>query len=113
MTTTNTYRWTGKLGSDWNADVPNPPGPNKTNWDLISNPGAPPRVPSGAGALAVIDLGAAITIMGRRTRPPDERCLGVALRRIVVRQGSRSYTIEAAGARLATTNRQRVCLGGW
>ena len=62
MTITNTYRWTGKHGSDWSADIPNPPGPNLTNWDNISNPAANPSFPSGAGDLAVFDIGGAINI---------------------------------------------------
>ena len=62
MTITNTYRWNGKLGSDWDADVPNPPGPDRTNWDNISDPGANPSFPTGEGDLAVVDLGGAIDI---------------------------------------------------
>jgi hypothetical protein len=62
MTITNTYRWNGRLGSDWNAGVRNPPGPDKTNWDNISDISANPSFPHGAGDLALIDLGGAITI---------------------------------------------------
>ena len=62
MTITNTYRWNGKHGSDWNADIPNPPGPNLTNWDNISDVSAPPSFPTGSGDLAVVDLGGAIDI---------------------------------------------------
>jgi len=62
MTITNTYRWNGKLGSDWDADVPNPPGPDRTNWDNISDLGANPSFPTGEGDLAVVDLGGAIDI---------------------------------------------------
>src|SRR5271165_2623655 len=62
MTITTTYRWNGKLGSDWVADVPNPPGPNLINWDVVSGPNPPPGPPSGAGDLAVIDNGGAIDI---------------------------------------------------
>ena len=62
MTITNTYRWNGKLGSDWDAEVPNPPGPDRTNWDNISDPGANPSFPTGEGDLAVVDLGGAIDI---------------------------------------------------
>ncbi len=62
MTITTTFRWNGKLGSDWGADVPNPPGPNLINWDVVSGPNPPPGPPSGAGDLAVIDNGGAISI---------------------------------------------------
>jgi hypothetical protein len=62
MPISNTYRWNGKLGSDWVADVPNPPGPDRTNWDNIGDPSAPPSFPLGAGDLAVIDLGGAIDV---------------------------------------------------
>ncbi len=60
MTITNTYRWNGKLGSEWTALVP-PPNP-KSNWDNLGNPSADPSYPSGAGDLAVIDLGGPINI---------------------------------------------------
>ena len=62
MTITTTFRWNGKLGSDWRADVPNPPGPNLINWDVVSGPNPPPGPPSGAGDLAVIDNGGAISV---------------------------------------------------
>jgi Hint domain len=62
MTITDTYRWNGKHGLDWVADVPNPPGPDLTNWDNISDPGANPSFPTGGGDLAVIDLGGAIDV---------------------------------------------------
>src|SRR5215472_1304923 len=60
MSIVNTYRWNGKLGSEWTALVP-PPNP-KSNWDNIGDPGATPSFPSGDGDLAVIDLGGAISI---------------------------------------------------
>jgi hypothetical protein len=72
MTITNTFRWNGKLGSDWVAEVPNPPGLNKTNWDNISDPSADPRYPSGAGDLAVIDLGGAIDITASHPGSAEE-----------------------------------------
>ncbi|HLJ05034.1 MAG TPA: Hint domain-containing protein [Acetobacteraceae bacterium] len=62
MTITNTYRWNGKHGPDWNTDIPNPPGKNLTDWDNISDVTADPSFPTGAGDLAVIDLGGAINI---------------------------------------------------
>ncbi len=72
MTITNTLRWNGKLGSAWGADVPNPPGPDKTNWDLISGPGTSQNIPSGAGDLAVIDLSGAITITAPHPASAEE-----------------------------------------
>ena len=62
MTITNTYRWNGQLGSEWTKTT-SPPNP-KSNWDNLSDPGATPSFPSGAGDLAVIDLGGAISITG-------------------------------------------------
>src|ERR1700722_17683815 len=62
MTINNTYRWNGKHGPDWNTDIPNPPGKNLTDWDNISDASADPSFPTGAGDLAVIDLGGAIDI---------------------------------------------------
>ena len=61
MALTNTYRWNGKLGSNWNATNT----PPQTNWDLISDPSAPPSYPSGAGDLAVFDLGGAIDVTAK------------------------------------------------
>jgi hypothetical protein len=61
MTITNTYRWNRKHGPDRNTDIPNPPEKNLTDWDNISDP-ADPSFPTGAGDLAVIDLGGAINI---------------------------------------------------
>ena len=87
MTITTTFRWNGKLGSDWDADVPNPPGPNRTNWDNISDPSPTPRPPSGAGDLAVIDLGGAISVTAMApapksfrssTRPPSPSARGTS-----------------------------------
>ena len=43
-------------------NVPNPPGPDRTNWDNISDVGANPSFPTGEGDLAVVDLGGAIDI---------------------------------------------------
>ncbi|HUB11894.1 MAG TPA: Hint domain-containing protein [Acetobacteraceae bacterium] len=62
MTITNTYRWNGKLGSNWNALIPNPA---QTNWDLIDGNATPPSYPGGLGDLAVFDLGGAIEVTAK------------------------------------------------
>ena len=61
MTITNTFRWTGKLGSNWNALDPGV----QSNWDLLSGNVSPPAYPSGAGDLAVFDLGGAINVTAK------------------------------------------------
>ena len=60
MTISNTYRWNGKLGSDWDGSTggPNP----QSNWDLLDGSGTTPEIPAGAGDLAVFDLGGAINV---------------------------------------------------
>ncbi len=68
MTITNTYRWNGKLGTNWNALVP----AVQSNWDLISDPSALPSFPTGAGDVAVFDLGGAITVTAK-TASGDSR----------------------------------------
>src|SRR5580698_4962084 len=65
MTISNTYRWSGRLGSNWNALSPPPQShqpPVQSNWDLLDGTASQPAFPSGAGDLAVFDLGGAITV---------------------------------------------------
>lgn len=57
MAILNTYRWTGALGSDWNAE-----DDNASNWELVSGPGAPSGVPTGAGDLAIFDSGGTVDV---------------------------------------------------
>jgi T5SS/PEP-CTERM-associated repeat protein len=68
MTISNTYRWTGKLGSDWNAL--NPPSssnlpPVESNWDLLDGTASTPSFPTGTGDVAVFDLGGAISVTAK------------------------------------------------
>jgi hypothetical protein len=68
MTISNTYRWTGVLGSNWNALNPPPSSnqpPVQSNWDLLDGTASTPSFPTGAGDLAVIDLGGAITVTAK------------------------------------------------
>jgi hypothetical protein len=53
MAITNTFRWNGKLGTDWRATEAGPPP--KSNWDLIDGTAGPGSIPEGLGDVAVFD----------------------------------------------------------
>src|SRR5277367_2827051 len=68
MTISNTYRWNGKLGSNWNALSPPPDShqpPTQSNWDLLDGTASNPSFPEGAGDVAVFDLGGVITVTAK------------------------------------------------
>ena len=68
MTISNTYRWNGKLGSDWNALNPPPSSnqpPVESNWDLIDGTASTPSFPTGTGDVAVFDLGGDISVTAK------------------------------------------------
>ena len=106
MTITNTYRWNGKLGSDWNATDAGPPP--KSNWDLIDGPAGPASIPSGLGDVAIFDGtgadGTSVTVTTNNATGNAEELQVVAATTVTFSSGNYGFGIDNQGGMIIDDN---------
>jgi hypothetical protein len=96
MAITNTFRWNGKLGSDWNATAPGPPP--KSNWDLLDGSAAPGSILEGLGDVAVFDGtgadGTSVTVTTNNATGNAEELQVVAATTVTFSSGNYGFGID-------------------
>ncbi len=106
MAITNTFRWNGKLGSDWRATDAGPPP--KSNWDLIDGTAGPGSIPEGLGDVAVFDGtgsdGTSVTVTTNNATGDAEELQVVAATSVTFSSGHYGFGIDGQSGMIIDEN---------
>ena len=106
MAITNTFRWNGKLGTDWRATEPGPPP--KSNWDLIDGTDGPGSIPDGLGDVAVFDGtgadGTSVTVTTNHSTGDAEELQVVAATTVTFSSGNYGFGIDSQSGMIIDEN---------
>jgi hypothetical protein len=106
MAITNTFRWNGKLGSDWRATDAGPPP--KSNWDLLDGTAGPGSIPEGLGDVAVFDGtgsdGTSVTVTVSESTGDAEELQVVAATTVTFSSGHYGFGIDGQSGMIIDEN---------